>query len=121
VESTSDSLLSDLGPGRHFGEWHGSGIQRNYGLDHKRFALFNTHRFAEAAEFFLTPRLGVVPLLFVGGLSEQVIRDVHNSLMGFGSEAAPGFMQPEGVVVYLHETRVSWKITDAKAGPGKHA
>ena len=28
--------LLQLGPGRHFGEWWGSGIQRRYGLDRKR-------------------------------------------------------------------------------------
>ena len=41
-----DELL-ELGPGRHFGEWWGQGIQRRYGLDEKRFSLFNTHRWGE--------------------------------------------------------------------------
>jgi len=36
--------LVKLGPGRHFGEWWGRGIQRNYGLDHRRFSLFNVGR-----------------------------------------------------------------------------
>ena len=35
-----------LGPGRHFGEWWGHGIQRNYGLKEKRFSLFNVQRWA---------------------------------------------------------------------------
>src|ERR1044072_4291110 len=40
--------LEALGPGVHFGEWWGSGIQRGYGLDHKRFSLFNTGRWHSA-------------------------------------------------------------------------
>ena len=38
------NMLRRFGPGKHFGEWYGAGIQRRYGLDHKRFALFNTGR-----------------------------------------------------------------------------
>ena len=43
-----DDLLK-LGPGRHFGEWWGSGIQRGYGLakGEKRFSLFNVSKWAE--------------------------------------------------------------------------
>jgi hypothetical protein len=33
-----DDLIRDLGPGRHFGEWWGQGIQRGYGLKEKRFS-----------------------------------------------------------------------------------
>ena len=38
-----DELLT-LGPGHHFGEWWGHGIQRGYGLPkgERRFLLFNT-------------------------------------------------------------------------------
>ncbi|HLE80817.1 MAG TPA: RNA ligase family protein, partial [Dehalococcoidia bacterium] len=36
--------LRSLGPGRHYGEWWGSGIQRGYGLKEKRFSLFNVSR-----------------------------------------------------------------------------
>ena len=36
--------LAALGPGVHFGEWWGKGIQRGYGLDEKRFSLFNVSR-----------------------------------------------------------------------------
>ncbi|MDE2467212.1 MAG: RNA ligase family protein, partial [Bradyrhizobium sp.] len=43
VFANSAELLK-LGPGRHFGEWYGAGIQRGYGLTEKRFALFNTAR-----------------------------------------------------------------------------
>ena len=36
--------LMQLGKGFHYGEWWGQGIQRGYGLDEKRFSLFNTSR-----------------------------------------------------------------------------
>lgn len=36
--------LKRLGHGRHFGEWWGQGVQRNYGLTEKRFSLFNVGR-----------------------------------------------------------------------------
>ena len=36
--------MTFLVPGRHFGEWWGSGIQRGYGLDEKTFSLFNAYR-----------------------------------------------------------------------------
>src|SRR4051812_31897860 len=36
--------LMKLGPGRHYGEWWGAGIQRRYGLKEKRFSLFNVSR-----------------------------------------------------------------------------
>jgi hypothetical protein len=47
VRENVDELLK-LGPGRHFGEWWGKGIQRNYGLKEKRFSLFNVSLFSSA-------------------------------------------------------------------------
>src|SRR6266404_7201095 len=37
-EENKEELLK-LGPGHHFGEWWGRGIQRTYGLNEKRFSL----------------------------------------------------------------------------------
>lgn len=45
VEQNEEELLK-LGDGYHFGEWYGCGIQRNYGLKEKRFALFNSGRWS---------------------------------------------------------------------------
>lgn len=39
--------LLKLGPGQHFGEWWGAGIQRRYGLTEKRFSLFNVSRWSD--------------------------------------------------------------------------
>lgn len=89
-------LVAGLGPGRHFGEWWGSGIQRTYGLDHKRFSLFNTMRWRDDNP---PPACcHTVPILADGeGL---VIEDIMNSLKQGGSVAAPGFMDPEGIIYY---------------------
>lgn len=101
VEENREDLLQ-LGPGRHFGEWWGLGIQRGYGLDHKRFSLFNTHRWSD--ERGDRPSCcHVVPELHVGLFDPWVINDLLGELVVTGSVAAPGFDNPEGVMVFLPE------------------
>lgn len=101
--------LLQLGPGRHFGEWWGSGIQSNYGLTEKRFSLFNTHRWG----FKSTPPAccGVVPLLYEGLFTEAAIEDALARLIDNGSFAAPGFSKPEGIVIYHHASGQLFKKT----------
>lgn len=41
-----DELIAGLGPGWHHGEWWGNGIARGYGINEKRFSLFNTSMWA---------------------------------------------------------------------------
>src|SRR5678816_3863858 len=41
VEQNQESLRL-LGPGKHFGEWWGVGINRGYEIIHRNFSLFNT-------------------------------------------------------------------------------
>lgn len=43
VEQNKEELYK-LGPGYHYGEWWGKGIQRGYGLNERRFSLFNISR-----------------------------------------------------------------------------
>src|SRR5688572_6068262 len=62
-----------LGPGRHFGEWYGAGIQRGYGLDHKRFALFNVGRFKNGLPEGLPSCVHLVPVLYLGALDTDQI------------------------------------------------
>lgn len=90
--------LRTLGPGVHFGEWYGSGIQRRYGLDHKRFALFNTSRWADERP----ECCHVVPVLAQYTFCDSAIDQALANLREYGSYAAPGFMNPEGIVVYHH-------------------
>jgi hypothetical protein len=91
--------LQGLGPGTHFGEWWGAGIQRRYGLDHKRFSLFNVGRWN--AETPPPPCCHVVPVLGrfetfdLGGVSACL-----EVLKSTGSVASPGFPKPEGVVIF---------------------
>lgn len=110
VEENRETLVVDLGPGRHFGEWWGRGIQRGYRLDDRRFSLFNTFRWSREAEHaFETEDLYVVPTLYVGKFDTSVIRDCINVLVDCGSMAARGYFDPEGVIAYHHASRTSFK------------
>ena len=108
-----DELLM-LGPGHHFGEWWGVGIQRNYGLSERRFSLFNVSRwfnlhqtigmrapqFQESPVPFAPSCCHVVPVLYSGVFHTNEIEAVLTGLRCNGSLAAPGFANPEGIVVY---------------------
>lgn len=110
--------LSKLGPGRHYGEWWGRGIQRGYGIHEKRFSLFNVGRWHEKGQ---TPRVvrrdfktgevlkttceapaccRVVPILYEGPMRDGLIEMSMRALENNGSVAAPGFMVPEGIVIF---------------------
>jgi hypothetical protein len=106
VEKNREDLLT-LGPGAHFGEWWGSGIQRRYGQTQKIFSLFNTTRWLEG----LPGTCRVVPVLFQGPFDTQVIQEVLDDLASKGSQASPGFMQPEGVVIFHCASRQLFKKT----------
>lgn len=99
VRWNAESLAIALGPGYHFGEWWGSGIQRRYGLtgDDKRFSLFDVDRY-EGLESDV-PELGLVPELARGIFSEKLVSEVVVGLAAVGSVAAPGFDRPEGVII----------------------
>ena len=108
-EEHKDELLK-LGPGRHFGEWWGSGINRGYGLakGEKRFSLFNTSRWTPEA---LPSCVGVVPILYKGPFRTEDVVECVKDLREHGSLAAPGFMKPEGVVVYHVHGNCFFKVT----------
>lgn len=95
VEAHKEELLR-LGKGRHFGEWYGKGINRNYGIEEKRFALFNT----SVDRAILPNCVGVVPVLYTGPFDLVAIREVMDGLRKNGSVAVPGWLKPEGVVVF---------------------
>lgn len=118
VEVNADTLREDLGQGLHFGEWYGEGIQRKYGMTEKRFALFNSYVWGPKVGHFLTPRVDVVPVLYSGPLDTEEIDRVAAALYATGSAMVPGWMKPEGLVVYETISRASWKLTDAAAPKG---
>lgn len=108
--------LTQLGPGYHYGEWWGSGIQRTYGLDHKRFSLFNAQRWhdreANGLGEAVTPEgVYVVPVLKMGTHINEVAEAAITLLDEEGSQAAPGWPAPEGTVVYHSAARQSFKVT----------
>jgi hypothetical protein len=110
VMEHADELRDGLGPGVHFGEWWGSGIQRGYGLQsgEKRFSLFNTSRWSADN----TPNcVSVVPVLkTLDRLDAVAVDDVVQFLRVNGSVAAPGFMNPEGVVAFHVPGRTFYKV-----------
>lgn len=99
VHEHADELRT-LGPGRHFGEWWGSGIQRGYGLAEKRFSLFNVHRWADGGKDVRPACCGVVPVLYRGPNDEVAINMALAALRTNGSFAAPCFSNPEGIVIF---------------------
>lgn len=110
--------LMKLGPGHHFGEWWGAGIQRRYGLAEKRFSLFNVNRWRDGRESRPTC-CGVVPLIYEGPFSSDAISNAMAMLKEHGSWAALGFMSPEGIVVYHQATKTLFKKTFDKDSEGK--
>ena len=126
AEAHRDELLT-LGPGRHFGEWWGHGIQRNYGLKEKRFSLFNVQRWAlhgtepktyptadprvTRMQDVLPPCCGLVPMLDRCIFDTKTVDIWLNYLQTTGSVAAPGFMKPEGLVVFHIAGNVGFKKT----------
>lgn len=98
VKEHEDELRVGLGPGTHYGEWWGAGIQRRYGLSEKRFSLFNVARWGDDA---VRPKCcHVVPELSRGiSMVDRLgyaVGDAMALLRRYGSQAAPGFMKPEG-------------------------
>lgn len=96
VEGNKETLLK-LGPGRHYGEWWGKGIAIGYGLDEKRFSLFNVHRWNKET---LPAGIYVVPTLYTGKFDTLTMDLLIQELRDNGSKASPGFMKPEGIVIF---------------------
>jgi RNA ligase len=109
VKEHEDELRQRLAVGSHFGEWWGPGINRGYGISDRRFSLFNTGRWEKAEK---PPCCHVVPVLAratsLKGL--DVVDSALRSLRDCGSAAAPGFKDPEGVVVFHCASRQLFKV-----------
>ena len=106
VQDHADELLG-LGTGYHYGEWYGGSIQRGYGIEEKRFALFNTH---QSKNPNLPACCEIVPVLYEGeykGLDH--IMDLWATLDLCGSEVAD-YMNPEGLMVFFHFNKTYLKL-----------
>lgn len=108
VKDNEEALRVGLGFGTHYGEWWGAGIQRRYGIPEKRFSLFNVARWTDDVRPALC---GVVPTLYTGPFSEAAIDEALERLRVGGSVAAPGFMKPEGIVVFHVPSQNIYKVT----------
>jgi len=115
--------LKKLGSGFHFGEWWGSGINRGYGLvkGEKRFSLFNSGRWVDKR---IMPDLKeedkrehcpgccyVVPILYTGIFDTHMCGALIDKLYFNGSVAVPGFMKPEGIIIYHTAGNLYFKKT----------
>jgi len=114
VQANAEELLK-LGEGRHYGEWYGKGIQRKYGLEEKRFALFNVGRWhknekrlvsidPETKEEKYTEQCPdcceVVPVLYEGLFGTIQVNRYIEYLSYYGSKIVPGFRFPEGIIIF---------------------
>lgn len=95
VKENEADLIKYLGPGRHYGEWFGAGINNGYGLNKKWFALFNQKFVGQP----LPERVVTVPILYRGTFTAEIVEQTMKALKESGSKVAPGFMNPEGVVI----------------------
>jgi hypothetical protein len=113
AQANREALIKALGPGRHFGEWWGASINKRYRLGKKCFSLFNTTRWGTIYPSVGTEDslLHVVPVLFQGMFTTQAVEDALAELAKGGSRAAPGCMDPEGVVVFHVAGNVMFKKT----------
>ncbi|MBK8117420.1 MAG: RNA ligase family protein [Candidatus Accumulibacter sp.] len=103
VEDNKEDLLS-LGPGHHYGEWWGRGIGRTYGQTERFFSLFNTLRWGPHNPN--TPKCcNVIPII-----NANTVEEVKNILINNGSFIVPGWMKPEGAVMYEPDTNTCFKI-----------
>ena len=109
VQENKEDLLK-LGPGMHRGEWWGSKIQRGYGKTNgeRVFSLFNVSLWGDPE---VRPTCcDCVPLL---GVHEDVNTMIEKSLSLLrenGSVAAPGFDEPEGIILYHGQSGTMFKI-----------
>jgi len=114
--------LLKLGVGHHFGEWWGQGIQRKYNVNEKRWSLFNTSRWVKfkgdpvlkEKQEYCPECCDVVPVLYQGIFDTFLIEGLLKTMQEQGSRASPGFMKPEGVVIWHTAARKYFKKTIEK-------
>lgn len=118
VFENATDLARVLGPGTHFGEWYGQAIQSNkYGLDGKRFMLFNVIRWgATETREMLKGTLGieVATVLYHGPFDTYRINKIVDSLDLNGSQHVPGVNYAEGVIVHHTQAGFNLKVTTEK-------
>lgn len=111
----NEETLRYLGPGRHYGEWFGRGINRGYGLDVRYFALFNVDYWQKLniASKAILGEKGVVcvPVVGIGNLGDKVVEKTMALLKHKGSILVPRYHCPEGIVIYHTASNKLFKKT----------
>ncbi len=114
VYDNVELLITTLGEGRHYGEWFGQGIQRGFGGQGKYFALFNAVRWKDipncVSHYHEVPGLRAAPILYSGEYDPDVLWAVKDELSRYGSVVAPGFYNPEGLIVHFVHNRTNFKV-----------
>lgn len=103
VYANMEEFIRKLGPGRHYGEWAGPGINSGEGLVEKKFVLFDYWKFPPERQ--LPPGCVVVPVLYDEICELNQINMAMGQLKTHGSFLIPGYMKPEGIVITLNGTR----------------
>lgn len=111
VYANKEEIVRCLGPGQHFGEWAGPGINSGEGLSQKTFVLFDHWKFPPERK--LPPQTIVVPVLYEGPFDLKKVEELATDLKAAGSKLAPGFMRPEGMVISVLGERVKY-VFDAE-------
>jgi hypothetical protein len=108
-----------LGPGRHYGEWWGHGIQRGYGCSkgERYFSLFNAQRWVKGPVELAEGKncapncCEVVPIIHQAEFDTVACKAAIKFLKENGSAAMPGYMNPEGIVVFHSAANIGFKMT----------
>jgi hypothetical protein len=118
VYANKQEFIDKLGPGRHYGEWAGPGINSGEGLAQKTFVLFDHWKWPP--ERTLPPNTVIVPVLYQGAFDLGKVKECMDDLKKNGSKLVPGFMRPEGVVINVMGQR-SKVVFDAEETAWKNA
>jgi hypothetical protein len=118
VHHNKDELLNLLGPGYHYGEWWGKGIQHGYGMKRKVFSLFNSKRWRglHSADMICD----CVPILYDGLITPEIIDQYSKPLPSSKASEKYGVqcLKPEGVMMYFTKANIYFKCPIKKGGKG---
>lgn len=106
--------LKKLGPGYHYGEWWGQGIQRKYAMPRKVFSLFNTNKWADEAA--RPACCDVVPILYNGLITPEIIHRFSKpmAVSEAGKKYGIEFDKPEGAMMYFTKANIYFKAPNEK-------
>lgn len=99
VMNNQNTLVTQLGDGRHYGEWWGGGINKRYPGAPKQFSLFNATRWKPIQDTGALTVCQVVPLLYHGPFDMHLIMEIFHAVRG-QSRVWELCKNPEGIVIF---------------------